>query len=68
MIEWLPFAALMIILVVVLIFQRSIVMANKQETIADRRDILTYIRSLESDVRQLHGRVCTLEEKLRGPK
>lgn len=38
---------------------------HKQETIADRKDILNLIRSIEKEMKDFHGRLISLEERSR---
>lgn len=37
----------------------------KQEAAADRRELLQLIRSIEQEIKDFHGRLCTIEERNR---
>ncbi len=37
----------------------------KTEAAADRRDILQLIRCIQEEIKDFHGRLCTLEERKR---
>lgn len=42
---------------------RSDIQDLKSEISADRRDILTIIRELQSEIKDFHGRLCKIEER-----
>ena len=42
---------------------KSSIDLNRTESSADRRDILNIIRKMDEEMRDFHGRLCTLEER-----
>lgn len=37
----------------------------KEEMSADRRDMLTLLRGIQDEMKDFHGRLCTIEERYR---
>ncbi len=42
---------------------RSELSVLRQESAADRRDILQLIRSIQEEIKDFHGRLCAIEER-----
>ena len=38
----------------------------QQETSADRRDLLQLIREIKDELKEFHGRMCSIEERNKG--
>ena len=37
--------------------------ANREEAVADRREMLNIIREIQAEIKDFHGRLCAIEEK-----
>lgn len=42
---------------------RSDIALNRQESAADRRDLLQIIREIQAEIKEFHGRLCAIEER-----
>lgn len=38
---------------------------NRSEANSDRRDMVTLLKGIQDEIKDFHGRLCTLEEKYR---
>lgn len=53
------------IIVSIFLSLKSDIKDIKTEAAADRRDILQLIRQIQEEIKDFHGRLCTLEERKR---
>lgn len=56
--DWTQFALFFIGVFGVWLWQRS-------ESSADRREIMTLIKAIQDEIKDFHGRLCTIEERYR---
>ena len=70
---WLQFAIFFITIIgflvaVIALFwaSRNDMNAYRADATADRRDILNLIRSIQAEIKDFHGRLCTIEERNKG--
>lgn len=54
--EWMQFALLIITL-------GGLFFWNRSEANSDRRDMVTLLKGIQDEIKDFHGRLCTLEEK-----
>lgn len=47
------------------LWNRSEANADRREAAADRRDILQLIRAIQEEIKDFHGRLCTIEERIK---
>jgi len=67
-VDWIQFAIMLITMAGMFAWLRADTAINRSEAAADRRDILTLIRAIHDEMRDFHGRMCTLEERYRKEK
>ncbi len=63
--EWTQFAVFLISMGGMFMWLKSDIKDIKTEASADRRDILQLIRCIHEEIKDFHGRLCTLEERKR---
>lgn len=61
--DWIQFGLLLISLGGMFAWLRSDIALNRSESAADRRDILNLIRSIQEEIKDFHGRLCSIEER-----
>lgn len=61
--DWVQFALLLISIGGMFTWLRSDIALNRSEAAADRRDILQIIRAIQEEIKDFHGRLCSIEEK-----
>lgn len=61
--DWIQFTLFMVAVFGVLWTLKSDIQTNRSEAAADRRDILQLIRAIQEEIKDFHGRLCSLEEK-----
>jgi hypothetical protein len=61
--DWIQFGILLISLGSMFMWLRSDIAINRTEAAADRRDILQLIRSIQEEIKDFHGRLCSIEER-----
>jgi hypothetical protein len=61
--EWLQFVMLLIAIGSMFAWLKSDISLNRSESAADRRDILNIILQIQQEIKDFHGRLCTIEEK-----
>lgn len=63
--EWIQFGLLLISLGGMFMWLRSDIAINRTEAAADRRDLLQIIREIQAEMKDFHGRLCSIEERNR---
>jgi len=61
--DWVQFALLLISIGGMFTWLRADIALNRSESAADRRDILQLIRSIQEEIKDFHGRLCSIEER-----
>ena len=61
--EWIQFIMFMIAIGGIFFWLRADIATNRTEAAADRRDILTLIREIKDELKDLHGILCSIEER-----
>lgn len=61
--DWTQFAVFLLSMGSMFMWLRSDIKDIKTEAAADRRDILQLIREIKDEIKDFHGRLCTLEER-----
>ena len=56
--EWMQFTILIVTLGTLFFWNRS-------EANADRRDLINLVRSIHEEMKDFHGRLCTIEERVK---
>lgn len=54
--EWLQFLILIITIT-------SLFFWNRSESNSDRRDMMNMIKSIQDEIKDFHGRLCSIEER-----
>ncbi len=60
--EWIQFTLLILRIGATFAWIRSDIALNRAESSADRRDILNIIRQIQEEIKDFHGRLCSIEE------
>lgn len=60
--DWTQFAIFIVSVLGIYWTTRQDINALRAESAADRRDILQLIRSIETEIKDFHGRLCAIEE------
>lgn len=63
--DWQQFTILMLTVLGMFLWLKNDTIANRQEMAADRRDILQLIRAIQEEIKDFHGRLCSIEERTR---
>lgn len=65
--DWIQFTIFilgnMVFTLTLWLWNRSEAKADRREACADRRDILSLIRSIDQEIKDFHGRLCAIEER-----
>ena len=61
--EWTQFIILIVTMSGLFLWNRSESNNDRRESNNDRRDILNLIRAIEREMKDFHGRLCSLEER-----
>lgn len=61
--DWVQFSILLITILGIFIWIKQDLSFYRSEATADRRDILQLIRSIQEEIKDFHGRLCSLEER-----
>ncbi len=61
--DWAQFIILLITLLGIFMWLKQDIALNRSEASADRRDILNLIRTIQEEIKDFHGRLCTIEER-----
>ncbi len=61
--DWMQFGIFLLTLAGIYWSTRSDLNSLRAEASADRRDILQLVRSIEQEMKDFHGRLCTIEER-----
>lgn len=61
--DWIQFGLLFVSIGSMFIWLRSDIALNRSEAAADRRDILQLIRTIQEEIKDFHGRLCSIEER-----
>lgn len=61
--EWAQFALLLISIGGMFAWLRADIAINRTEAAADRRDLLQIIRSIQEEMKDFHGRLCSIESR-----
>ncbi len=63
--DWIQFALFSSAMFGMFAWLKSDITTNRTEAAADRRDILNLMRSIQEEIKDFHGRLCSIEEKNR---
>ena len=63
--DWIQFVVFLVTMGGLFLWQRADIKEIKTEAAADRRDILQLIREIQQEIKDFHGRLCTIEERNR---
>lgn len=66
--DWTQFAIFLITVGGMFMWLKADIKDIKTESAADRRDILQLIRGIQEEIKDFHGRLCTIEERYRSGK
>lgn len=61
--DWAQFSIFLITMGGMFMWLKSDIKEIKTEAAADRRDILQLIRGIQEEIKDFHGRLCTIEER-----
>jgi len=60
--DWTQFA---IFILTNIIFTLSLWLWNRSESNSDRRDMMNLLKAIQDEMKDFHGRLCTIEERNR---
>lgn len=63
--DWIQFVIFILAIGGMFMWLKADIKDIKTEAAADRRDILQLIRSIQEEIKDFHGRLCTIEERNR---
>jgi len=63
--DWSQFLILIITLIGNFLWLKQDIATNRAESSADRRNILQLIGIIQEEIKDFHGRLCTIEERNR---
>ena len=66
--DWIQFSIFIISMLGMFGWLRADIAINRTEAAADRRDLLTLIKSIQEEIKDFHGRLCAIEERNREKK
>jgi len=66
--DWIQFVIFMTGMAAMFTWLRSDIHQQRAESAADRRDILSIIRQIQDEIKDFHGRLCSIEERNKGKK
>lgn len=61
--DWIQFTLFMIGMGSMFAWLRSDIAQNRSEASADRRDLLSLMRQIQEEMKEFHGRLCSIEER-----
>lgn len=61
--DWIQFSLFMIGMGGMFAWLRADIALNRNEAAADRRDLLSLLREIQNEMKEFHGRLCSLEER-----
>lgn len=65
---WEQFLILLVSLGGMFLWIKQDITANRVEASADRRDMLQLMRGIQEEIKDFHGRLCSIEERHKGSK
>lgn len=63
--DWIQFILFLVSVGGMFAWLRSDIALNRSEAAADRRDMLQILRAIQDEMKDFHGRLCTIEERNR---
>jgi len=63
--DWVQFIIFIISILGMFSWLRADIALNRTESASDRRDILNLIKSIQEEIKDFHGRLCSIEERNR---
>ncbi len=63
--DWIQFGIFLLTMGGMFMWQKADISHLRTEAAADRRDILQLIRAIQEEIKDFHGRLCTIEERIK---
>lgn len=61
--EWTQFIIMFLGMMGLFAWNRSESNSDRRESASDRREIMNLIRAIQEEIKDFHGRLCSIEEK-----
>lgn len=63
--DWIQFTILYVTILGFIGSLITVILWGRSESSADRRDMMSLIKAIQDEMKDFHGRLCTIEERYR---